>query len=62
MMIPPEVGGGRHGYGQSGVSANDDVAAASAVIREKRTVAGRPEVDMASSVRVPACEIGRAHV
>lgn len=54
MMIPPEVGGGRHGYGQSGVSANDDVAAASAVIRAKRTVAGRPEVDMASSVRVPA--------
>ena len=45
MMAPPEDGGGRHGYGQSGVSA-DAVLLTSTVIRPRRTVA-RKGLDMA---------------
>ena len=45
MMMPPEVGEGRHGYGQTGVS--DTVVVASTVITARRTVI-REDLDMSA--------------
>jgi hypothetical protein len=59
-VAPPEVGGGRHGYGQSGVSADVAVLLLSTAIRQRRTV-GRKALDMAACpTPVCACERGRA--
>ena len=45
-MAPPEDGGGRHGYGQSGGVSADAVLLMSTVIWPRRTVA-RKGLDMA---------------
>jgi hypothetical protein len=48
LIEPPEVGGGRHGYGQSGVSA--DVVVERTVIRLRSMVA-KKDLDMAVRLR-----------
>lgn len=50
-MAPPAGGGGRHGYGQSGVSA-DAVLLSSTVIRPMRTGTSWKRLDMAVPVRM----------
>ena len=53
MVAPPADGGGRHGYGQSGVSADAVllISRTTVIVRQMRTGASWKRLDMAVRMR-----------
>jgi hypothetical protein len=50
-MAPPADGGGRHGYGQSGVSADAVLLISTVIVRQMRTGGSWKRLDMAVRMR-----------